>query len=95
MVGRIVMVRYRYDDLSRSEVWTAYFSANLHTGLTLISVDRDISFWQGQCVAVFGTLFDRATIKDYATDTPPSMIDSDPFDDRGFTIAPARPEKCD
>lgn len=84
--GIVINVSYEYDDLSGADVWTAHFSFDESRTFKLISVDRDISKWQGECVVVYGTLFDRDSIREYVDDPQPSMVDSDPFDDRGFSI---------
>jgi hypothetical protein len=93
-VGRILVVTHEFDDLSGADIWTARFSLNESNDFSLISVDRDISSWQGQCVMVYGELFDRDRIRDYASDPQPSMINSDPFDERGFSISSASASKC-
>lgn len=94
VVGRILVVTHEFDDLSGADIWTAHFSLNESNDFSLISVDRDISSWQGQCVMVYGELFDRDRIRDYASDPQPSMINSDPFDERGFSISSASASKC-
>jgi len=94
ILGRILIVEEEFDDLSGSDVWTAHFSFDPRSDFSLISVDHDISRWQGQCVAVYGSLLDRDTIRDYVQDPQPSMIASDPLDERGFTITSAPREKC-
>lgn len=94
VIGRIVVVTYDFDVPSSSDVWSAHFSFGEHPNFSLISVDRDISQWQGRCVAVYGTLMDRTSIRDYVQNPEPSMVDADPFDGRGFTITAAPEEKC-
>jgi len=94
VIGKMIVVSYTFDTLSGSDVWTGYFSMNPETGFRVISVDRDISKWEGQCVVVYGTLFDRDLIREYADNPAPSMVDSDPYDDRGFSISSAPTEKC-
>ncbi len=88
--GRIRYIESEYDEPSGQEVWYAHFGTNPKQDLTLISVGRNISKWEGECVVVYGDLFDRERLKEYVSDAEPSMVDSDPFDDRGFTIV--RPE---
>ena len=94
VIGRIVVVTEEFDGATGADVWIAHFSFNTGSDFTLVSVDRDISEWQGECVAVYGTLFDRERIRDYAQDPQPGMVDSDPFDGRGFTISSGPPDKC-
>ena len=94
VLGMIIFVSHEYDPTSGADIWTGYFSMNSETGFRVISVDRDISKWEGQCVVVYGTLFDRDQIREYADNPAPSMVDSDPYDDRGFSISSAPTEKC-
>lgn len=94
VLGRIILVSYQFDQLSSSDIWTAHFGMNKETGFRLISVDHDISKWEGQCVVVYGTIFDRAKIQEYVSDSPPSMVDSDPYDTRGFSISAAPADRC-
>lgn len=94
VLGRIVVVTYDFDIPSSSDVWAAHFSFGKHPDFSLISVNRDITQWQGRCVAVYGTLMDRTSIRDYVQDPEPSMVDSDPFEGRGFTITSAPDDKC-
>lgn len=94
VIGKMILVRHEFDALSGSEVWTGYFSMDPETGFRVISVDRDISKWEGQCVVVFGKLFDRELIREYAENPAPSMIDSDPYDSRGFSISAAPASRC-
>lgn len=95
-IGRISKVYYEHDDLSNSDSWTAYFdpqAANWphdtynHTvGLRIVSVERDISNYEGQCVAVFGKVLPPV---EGFTVVGRSMVDSAPYDDRvGFRIVP-------
>jgi hypothetical protein len=95
VTGQIVVVTYEFDTLSGADVWTAHFSFDRKHDFTLISVDTDISNWQSRCVAVYGELFDRSKIADYATDSPPSMINSDPYVSRAFTITEAPSSVCE
>lgn len=95
VLGRILVVTYEFDEPSRADVWRAHFSLNPDTDFTLVSVDRDISQWQGQCVVVYGTLFERDRITEFAKNPQPSMIDSDPYDENGFSILPASAAECD
>jgi hypothetical protein len=94
-LGRINKVFYEMDKFSGADVWTAYFDPSAAKypseagvydntrGLVIISFDRDISGYEGECVAVFGKLLaDDENSKDDR-----AMIDIDPNDDRiGFTI---------
>lgn len=94
VLGRIMVVTEEFDELSGMDISTAHFSFNPDADFVLISVDRDISRWEGQCVAVYGTLFERDRVAEYAQNLQPSMIDSDPFDERGFSITAAPQEHC-
>ena len=95
VTGQIVVVTYEFDTLSGANVWTAHFSFDRRHNFTLISVDTDISNWQSHCVAVYGKLFDRSKIADYVTDSQPSMINSDPYVSRAFTISEAPSSVCE
>ncbi len=94
VIGRMILVSYEFDPTSGSDIWTGYFSMDEDRGFRIISVDHDISEWQNQCVIVYGTLFDRDLIREYVHDPAPSMVDSDPYDDRGFSISAAPAMKC-
>jgi hypothetical protein len=94
VVGRVAIVTYEFDDISGADIWTAHFSFNVSADFTLISVDKDISSWEGRCVAAYGTLFDRELIREYSDNPQPGMVDSDPFDERGFTIISAPESEC-
>jgi hypothetical protein len=94
VLGEIILVTHEFDSISGSDVWTGYFGMNPETGFHVISVDRDISKWEGECVVVYGTLFEREKIREYVENPAPSMVDSDPYDDRGFSISTAPSEQC-
>jgi hypothetical protein len=94
VTGVIVVVTYHFDTLTGADVWTAHFSFDSNHDFTLISVDTDISNWQSHCVAVYGRLFDRSKVFDYVTDSQPSMINSDPYVSRAFTITEAPSSVC-
>ena len=94
ILGRIMVVTYQFVAEAGQDMWTAEFSFDPEHGFSLISVGEDISEWEGRCVAVYGDLFDRSLIKDYATTPQPSMITSDPFLRRGFSITEARNSLC-
>lgn len=61
--GRIVTVSHYFDDPSQRDVWTAHFSfsTDSYNDLPLVSVSRDITKWQGQCVYVAGRLMPRSS----------------------------------
>lgn len=94
-IGRINKIFHYYDDLPGVDVWVAYFDpravnwtvddASDHTiGLKLISVERDLSHYEGQCVAVFGEVLPPVEGFNYV---PRSMVDADPYDGRsGFDL---------
>jgi len=94
VIGRIVKVDYQVDDLTGYGMWTAHFSLDPENDFTLISVGNNISDWDGQCVVAYGTLLDREEARKYDANPPPAMVDSDPLDERGFSIAYARSEFC-
>ena len=96
VIGRILMVTHEFDNLSGADIWTGLFGFDKESDFRLVSVDKDISRWQDQCVVVYGTIFDRDLLRDYVEAVPaPSMVDSDPLDDRGFTITLAPAGYCD
>ncbi len=94
VLGRIVVVTFEFDSLSGADIWTAHFSFDPEKDFRLVSVNRDISRWEGQCVAAYGKLSDRDLIREYVDNPQPSMVDADPFDDRGFSISSAPEEHC-
>jgi curved DNA-binding protein CbpA len=95
VIGRILAVDHQYDELSGSTMWTAHFSLNPASDFTLISVGNDISNWQGQCIVVYGTLFDRSTIKEYVQNAQPSMLDTSIIgSSSSFSIISAPSNKC-
>jgi len=94
VIGRIVKVDYKVDDLTGSGMWTAHFSLDPENDFSLISVGTDLSDWDGQCVIASGTLMDREDVREYLTNPQPTMVDSDPLDERGLLITYARTELC-
>jgi hypothetical protein len=96
VIGRIMVVTYQFVIEAGQDMWSAHFNFDPDLDLTLISVGEDISEWEGQCVAVYGRLFDRSLIEEYIADgdNQPSMINSDPYVGNHFAITEAPAALC-
>lgn len=92
--GRIILVTHETEPDAQRTLWIAYFGMNSQRAFRLVAYNQDLRAWEGQCIKVYGRLFDRDTIRDIVEDPPPHMVDTDPDADSSFIITAAPENMC-
>jgi len=93
VLGYVVEVRDDIDDMG-IHTWSARFGFDDDNDFRYISVELDISYLAGKCVAARGELSDHKLALEYVDHLPPSIVDLGNFGPSPESISEANPRYC-